>query len=953
MKFLCTLFPLFALFGASYQEIDDQSELVLLQPTFEEQQKAKIILPNGLRAYLISDPKADQSGAALAVNVGSWDDPIDRSGMAHFVEHMLFYGNHTYPEDHAMFRLTGDNNGKLNAFTSFDRTVYLFSVNHETFFTTLDHLAHFVIDPCFDDSKMQQELNAVDQEYQKNSEHDGWRQQFIMKETGNPEHPNAAFSTGNKKTLSTITAQEMEKWFNAHYSADKMTLVVYSNEPLDTLKEKVAAFFYAVPKKKDYKLASYPPLSSVHQKGSLIAIEPVKDIKILSLVWELPKQFIEDKSKAADLVAYILQRDHEKSLLRLLKQKGWAEDLAVATEKLGDKHILFDISIELTQKGVKHYEDVIETSFAAIHAIDNVPSTLYDEMAKQKTLNYQYQNRVDAFAYLSNLGMIILDEPLTTFPKEILLPSHFDPEKAKACLKALSPKKCQYYLLAPSKDTKISYGKKEKWYQTEYEVTPFQSAQLYIWEDAHNAELSLPSPNPFVPENLDLVESEKQQEPQKLAESPYGIAYYYQENEMAAPFITHCLHIKSPQINFSPLSQVSSHIFLYHLQDQLEMDLRLAQESNMQSKFSLSDLAMHITLSGFSDKADLLLEKIITSLHTAPPSQERFNSIKEYLLSAFANQTKEMPFLYGNQLASTYLNEDKYTPQEMLQSLEKLTYKQYQHFHETFLKKAYIEAFFSGNINKKLAQSLWLDIHHHLRIDPFPKKEQMEVSSPSIPDGPSALPFSISMKGNVCSLIIDLGPFSHEKKAAQSILSKALAEAFFNELRTKQQTAYIAKAWGSEVHKELLQFFSVQSATHLPSDLLSRFELFLESYLKNFSKNIPQERFTSIKKNLINKLDNFGKSLQEKALFYDDIAFSHDADFNWIAKQKKAYENLTYEEFVDFSLSVLSKQNPKRLAFLLEGKMDNEPFSYRTIQLDKFVHLQDPNHAWHSSHTAE
>ena len=51
-----------------------------------------MILKNGLRVLLISDPDANQSAASLDVNVGSWSDPPDLQGLAHFVEHLLFLG---------------------------------------------------------------------------------------------------------------------------------------------------------------------------------------------------------------------------------------------------------------------------------------------------------------------------------------------------------------------------------------------------------------------------------------------------------------------------------------------------------------------------------------------------------------------------------------------------------------------------------------------------------------------------------------------------------------------------------------------------------------------------------------------------------------------------------------------------------------------------------------------
>jgi insulysin len=52
-----------------------------------------ITLKNGMRAVLASDPETDKAAAALDVRVGSLLDPPELQGLAHFLEHMLFYAS--------------------------------------------------------------------------------------------------------------------------------------------------------------------------------------------------------------------------------------------------------------------------------------------------------------------------------------------------------------------------------------------------------------------------------------------------------------------------------------------------------------------------------------------------------------------------------------------------------------------------------------------------------------------------------------------------------------------------------------------------------------------------------------------------------------------------------------------------------------------------------------------
>ena len=58
----------------------------------DKSESRKLILDNGLKVYLLSDPDFNVSAASLSVEVGSLEDPDNREGLAHFLEHMLFLG---------------------------------------------------------------------------------------------------------------------------------------------------------------------------------------------------------------------------------------------------------------------------------------------------------------------------------------------------------------------------------------------------------------------------------------------------------------------------------------------------------------------------------------------------------------------------------------------------------------------------------------------------------------------------------------------------------------------------------------------------------------------------------------------------------------------------------------------------------------------------------------------
>lgn len=69
----------------------------MYQSPNDHKQYRHLVLANQLRVLLIHDPSTARAAAALSVRAGHFDDPVDRQGMAHFLEHMLFLGTQSYP----------------------------------------------------------------------------------------------------------------------------------------------------------------------------------------------------------------------------------------------------------------------------------------------------------------------------------------------------------------------------------------------------------------------------------------------------------------------------------------------------------------------------------------------------------------------------------------------------------------------------------------------------------------------------------------------------------------------------------------------------------------------------------------------------------------------------------------------------------------------------------------
>ncbi len=928
---------------SNYTVIEDCCNLPLLNPELKERKTAKLRLANGLEVLLISDPSADQSAVSMCVGAGSWSDPLEYPGMAHFCEHMLFMGTKKYPSENEFFTYVSDYAGQTNAFTAPNRTVYMFSAQTTGFLPLLDRFAHFFIDPLFNPANIAREMHAVDQEFAKNVENDGWREYMVFKETGNQDHPNRMFSTGNSETLGKIPQSALKKWHEERYGAEQMHLVVYSPLPMGQIQETVIQTFSEVPKSVQDPVDHTANLSSAEQIGHISFIKPIQNRQSLTLSWELPPELSVDTTKSADILAYALRRGQKHSLYEALKEEQLIDTMSVRVDELGGpQHRFFQISLELTNRGIEQIDTTILRCFQALAGIrkTGVPAYLFQEKNAMAQLNYQYQARQNPFDYISKLGDTVAEEDLSTYPRNSILSTQYDPQKIALAASVLTPQTCTISLMASPELTKVTPNRREKWLGAEYAIRPIPEKWIAQWANAKpNENIRLAGPNPFLPENLALV-PDGGSTPTLIADGDLGIAYYVRSPEFGAPDSIYHIHILTPELTPTARSAVLGSLYIDHLTDILHPTLSAASSAGLSCSFDLDRASIHLEISGYSEKAPLLLQEVAKQMPLDPPTQEQFAIYVERHEKAYFNAQKELAARQAKELLDSIVSLDKSTRKEKLAALKTITYEDFLEFHRNLFETTYLKALFAGNLSMKEAESAWLDVIHAFGRAPYPKAEHHETKILRLPDnaGPYQIAETTEVQGNAAILLLEEGDFTYEKRAAQEILSAILKEAFFNELRTKQKTGYIAQSDGTEIEERLFQYFLVQSNSHQPDELLYRFEQFIEEFNDSLAETTSLERFETLKKSLIASLKTRFRNLSSKTQLWDRLAFERDGDFDFVEKRISALAALSYDEFVNQSNLFLGRENRKRLAVLFQGKLAT-PFTYQPIGLLKLEEI--------------
>lgn len=925
-------------------EVQDNNPLKVKTKTLENRQVKKIRLKNGVEAILISDPEANKSAAAVAVEVGSWQDPEQYPGTAHFCEHMLFMGSKTYPEEDGFFKRVSDSGGSANAYTWTDRTVYAFSSNHKKFNENLDVFAHFFIDPLFNQSSVDRELLAVNQEYAKNIDNDGWRQWSILKENCNPKHPNSKFSTGNAETLGIIPVETLANWYRLNYSADKIHLVIYANQDLNTLTQVVNQSFSAVPTSNPPQ-TPYDEILSEQQKGSITYIEPVRDLREVTFVWEVcPKMAMDIDGQVPEMVSYALAYKGEGSLFKELYDDSLAENLGSHVMHMRNDQMFIELSIELTKKGVEHVDRVIEETYAAIaHFQKNgVPSYMYEEMQKMAEQNYSWQQRSNEFNFAMSTASEMIDEDLETYPYKSRVIQTFRPAQIKEAFSQMTPQKTMIVVTAPSSMTKKTPNRKEQWLGGEYIVEKMSDDRIdHLTAVKPSSSLSAPRPNRYIADTLRVrnhTQKPEQMTPDLLSEDSFGKCYYLEDHHYLAPEVVIKCGLKSPAIAPTAKSAVMTDIAVEMLNRKLIAMTSQTTRAGISTSVYPDNLKLMITVRGPMGKSGMVLTEIADSFKGMCPTRKEFELIKESLLSSYQNSSKELAFTQAKEMMEAILFNQSFTGRDLENALNSVTFEDYLVYNEELTQSQYAEGVISGNVSRQEALSYWLSLKTTLKPLAYPVCEQHESKTLllSKSEGPYRISERSSMQGNSALLMIQYPTTSISTLASQQVFSQILWSTFFDTLRTKQQTGYIAKAWTEEKDDKIMLFFGVQSTTHYPEELLARYELYLEELVRNFDADMPQDRFDSLKETVITKLSQPPTNMSQKTAELYYLGFEKQADFERRQRLIEAINSLSREQFRDDVASFVSRNNHKRIATLIQGTdRDEKAFSYQAISMEK------------------
>ncbi len=203
-------------------------------------------LPNGLCVVLLEDHHAPVVAMQTWVRFGSADEGPVVAGIAHVFEHMLFKGTERFPNGEIASLIEGAG-GSVNAWTSYDETVYHVTLSSRFWETGFDVLSDAVLHSLFDADELAREKEVVLEELWRGKDNPDREISERLFQLTFTEHPYRRPVIGFEETVSKLSREDMLRVFKTWYVPNNMIFVAVGDFDTPTLMQAVEARFGALP----------------------------------------------------------------------------------------------------------------------------------------------------------------------------------------------------------------------------------------------------------------------------------------------------------------------------------------------------------------------------------------------------------------------------------------------------------------------------------------------------------------------------------------------------------------------------------------------------------------------------------------------------------------------------------------------------------------------------------
>jgi insulysin len=894
-----------------------------------------ITLGNGLRALLIHNPESNKSAAALAVNVGHFDDPNHRQGLAHFLEHMLFLGTKNFPDGSEYQKFINQHGGSNNAWTATEHTCFFFDIGYQHFSAAIARFGEFFTVPLLSEEFVNKERKNIDAEFKLKLKDDIRRLYDVHKETINQAHPFAKFSVGSSETLADKVGynlrDELCEFFQKHYQAHFMTLVLEGPQTLTELENLAHEHFSKINTNGIAKTKISEPLYLAQHQQKLITVQPVKNDQQLIISFAMPSidQFYRQKPEA--ILAYLMGHEGPGSILSLLKSKQWALALTAGSGINGSNFKDFNISISLSELGTQHITTIVSIVFSYLNLLKQAPinQQYYQEKKALAELSFSYQEKLSP---LNSVSQLVIN--MQHYPEQDYIFGDYVMEgQNQATLNTLLGLMVATNIRIIFIDKNVPqqpHVNTSKWYQVPYSVKDIKPEEIKQWQNAPNiSELFLPSKNPYIVSRPELIKNDDTENspltpPKKICQQNGLNVWFKHDTSFNTPKGYIYLSIDSPAVIESASTIAMTRLFIDLYSDAVIEEHYNAELAGIHYHLYSHQSGLTLKLSGISTKQEKLLPLLLASLMQGEFCPNKFELFKQELLSHWQNveNSKSISQLFAN--LSATMQPKSPSNQSLIDALEKISFQTFTNFVARIFENTAVNLLIHGNWSRQSADHIITNIKQ-VFDGKLSQNNQVEISCIDLQGvGPLTLPMALPEHDHAAVLYYPMPNKDLRTIALTMLTNQLLSPIFFQEMRTEKQYGYLVGVGFIPINCYPGIAFYIQSP-HTDSITLTEAMNDFIARTNHYITHLPTEHWQHLQFGLASQLQEKDTNLRIKSQRYWAAICNREASFDQKQKLIAMIKTISIDNVAEFlqqyfngaelkdSLSLLSYENKTQL----------------------------------------
>ncbi|MCX7978713.1 MAG: insulinase family protein, partial [Bdellovibrionaceae bacterium] len=298
----------------------------------------KFQLKNGLEVLMLKNDRSQVVSVQMWVKTGSADEPKGYEGISHFIEHLVFKGTQKYGVGE-IAGLVESLGGELNAYTSFEKTVFHVTISSAYQEVAVDVISQMIFFPSFLPTEVDAEREVVCEEIRRNRDNPNRKATELHFSTVFQGHPYGKPVIGLEKTIKNISTERIKKYFEKNYSPRNMFLIVAGNFDHKKMKALIEKKFSKIEKSASKRKRRAAPKKQSSLKVRCAQSTFSQERVIFS--WQIPK--VESgEIEALEILACILgQGDSSRLVKELRLQSPLVNGVGVYVYKFSDCGLFF------------------------------------------------------------------------------------------------------------------------------------------------------------------------------------------------------------------------------------------------------------------------------------------------------------------------------------------------------------------------------------------------------------------------------------------------------------------------------------------------------------------------------------------------------------------------------------------------------------------------------------